>query len=627
MGRNYVLRMYRTDKMYEDKDEFIKIIADHFLENPIVVKRGKEFMTDTSLEARMKRAEDVYNKIMDEDAVDADGLFGIGRQKDGSIKAGVRPLMSRSLNIPTWKIAKFVENDIEFLMRQYQIKVSNALEISKKFGDHHMAAELKEMHFRLIRDEMKTAKDKTKINQVLNAFEDEKDKMLGSISLEDPSSVSKRTAAFLRDWASLAFMGKVVFSAVVDAARPIMVNGTARTFKNVIKHQIGNPSVNKAVENLKYMGVAPDVVLGSARKRIIEDGGYVGRGKSWIGRKFDKVADMFNNAQAPFYFVNGLTPWTQMMKEHSGLVSAHRFIEDSNKWAKGTLDNFGKERLISYGIDEKTAKLIASMPYEDLDGLFTANVRQWGTKTGGSVAARKFRQAVHADVSRTIITPQVTDQFNMMHGVLRVNSEDTAKFLDNGFFRMFGYQKTERGGKFSNAYIGLPFQFFSWAVAANRKLVISGLSGREQDAISGVFAMVCMGMFGDYLKNPRYWSQKPWEEKIIRGVELSGVAGLFTDMNFITETISGGMFDHAVGLRPALGLDLRFGNPDMADAIGEFTGAGPSIIADLIYAFGTDADFDDKAATIRRIIPLNTLWIWDRTFKDLYNFGVDELVR
>ena len=508
MGRNYVLRMYRTDKMYEDKDEFIKILADHFLENPIVVKRGKEFMTDTSLEARMKRAEDVYNKIMDEDAVDADGLFGIGRQKDGSIKAGVRPLMSRSLNIPTWKIAKFVENDIEFLMRQYQIKVSNALEISKKFGDHHMAAELKEMHFRLIRDEMKTAKDKTKINQVLNAFEDEKDKMLGSISLEDPSSVSKRTAAFLRDWASLAFMGKVVFSAVVDAARPIMVNGAARTFKNVIKHQIGNPSVNKAVENLKYMGVAPDVVLGSARKRIIEDGGYVGRGKSWIGRKFDKVADMFNNAQAPFYFVNGLTPWTQMMKEHSGLVSAHRFIEDSNKWAKGTLDDFGKERLISYGIDEKTAKLIASMPYEDLDGLFTANVRQWGTKTGGTVAARKFRQAVHADVSRTIITPQVTDQFNMMHGVLRVNSEDTAKFLDNGFFRMFGYQKTERGGKFSNAYIGLPFQFFSWAVAANRKLVISGLSGREQDAISGVFAMICMGMFGDYLKNPRYWSQK-----------------------------------------------------------------------------------------------------------------------
>jgi hypothetical protein len=24
---------------------------------------------------------------------------------------------------------------------------------------------------------------------------------------------------------------------------------------------------------------------------------------------------------------------------------------------------------------------------------------------------------------------------------------------------------------------------------------------------------------------------------------------------------------------------------------------------------------------------LNTLWIWDRKFKDLYNFGVDELLK
>ena len=628
MGRNYVMRMYRQDKLLENKDAFIKIVADHFLENPIVVKRGKEFMTDMSKEARMKRAEEVYNKIIDQDSVDPEGIFGFGRQKDGTIKAGVRPLISRTLNIPTWKIKDFVENDIEFIMRQYQIKTANAIEISKKFGDHHMSAELKEMHFKLIKEEMKTSKDKTKINAILNAFEDEKDKMLGSVNLEDPSSISKRSAAFLRDWASLAFMGKVVFSAVVDAARPIMVNGIHRTFKDGLGQWAGNMAAfGKAAENVKYMGVAAEVTLGSARKRIIEDVGLVGRGKSFIGRGFDKIADVANNAQAPFYFINGLTPWTQMMKEFQGVVSAHRFIEDSIKWSKGSLDDFGKQRLISYGIDEKTANLMAKMPYENMDGLFTANVRKWGTITGGQQAARKFRQALYADVNRTIITPQVTDQFNMMHGVLRINNENTAKFLDNPFFKFLGYQKTARGGKFSNSYMGLPFQFFSWAVAANRKLVISGLSGRDQNAMGGVLAMVTFGMLGDYLKNPRYWEQKPLEEKIIRGVELSGVGGLFTDANFILETISGGLFDNAVGLRPTLGLDLRFGNPDMADAIGEFTGAGPSIIADLAYAFGTDADFDEKAATIRRIIPLNTLWIWDRKFKDLYNFGVDELLK
>jgi hypothetical protein len=171
--------------------------------------------------------------------------------------------------------------------------------------------------------------------------------------------------------------------------------------------------------------------------------------------------------------------------------------------------------------------------------------------------------------------------------------------------------------------MGLPFQFFSWAVAANRKLLISGLSGREVNVMGGALAMVTMGMMGDYFKNPRYWSQKSTEEKLIRGVELSGIAGLFTDMNFMMETISGGFFDNPMGIRPMLGQELRFGDPDAADAIGEFTGAGPSIPIDLLYAFGFDQDYDDKAATLRRIMPLNTLWIWDRTFKNLWDKGAE----
>ena len=39
----------------------------------------------------------------------------------------------------------------------------------------------------------------------------------------------------------------------------------------------------------------------------------------------------------------------------------------------------------------------------------------------------------------------------------------------------------------------------------------------------------------------------------------------------------------------------------------------------------TDQDYDEQAATIRRIIPLNTLWIWDRKFKDIYNWGVEQI--
>ena len=47
---------------------------------------------------------------------------------------------------------------------------------------------------------------------------------------------------FLRDWASLAFMGKIIFSALVDAG-PIMVNGISRTFKDGIGTFVSNNAV------------------------------------------------------------------------------------------------------------------------------------------------------------------------------------------------------------------------------------------------------------------------------------------------------------------------------------------------------------------------------------------------
>ena len=307
------------------------------------------------------------------------------------------------------------------------------------------------------------------------------------------------------------------------------------------------------------------------------------------------------------------------------MVSAHRFIEDSLKWSKGTATAFDKKRLISFGIDEKTAKLIAVMPYEtDLKyGSLYANYNQWGTKTGGKQARNKIQQAIWGDVQRTIITPTETDKFNMMQGVIRLNSKkSTSIFKSLGpLGRMMGYTETRLGGKISNAYMALPFQFFSWGIAANRKLLISGLQGRDAAPVMGMASMVGLAMLGDYMKNPRYWTQKSTEEKMIRALELSGVFGIFSDANFMLETISRG----GAGLRPVLGQELRFGDPDTADVIGEFTGAGPSIIADFIYAFGTDSGWDERSSTLRRMIPLQNLLYWDRKFKNIWNAGSDVL--
>ena len=123
-----------------------------------------------------------------------------------------------------------------------------------------------------------------------------------------------------------------------------------------------------------------------------------------------------------------------------------------------------------YCIDKRSVYVIANMPVEKVDDVaYVANAQEW-TGAGADSARRKLSNAIWSDTQRTIVTPTPADKFNMMTGVIRINNEEYANLLDNNFFRMLGYTKTDMGGKFSNAYMGLPFQFFSWGIAANRKV-------------------------------------------------------------------------------------------------------------------------------------------------------------
>jgi hypothetical protein len=614
----YSMRIWRRDKAIKEEDRLLSLFEEHIRENPFYANQTSNYNRSAAREA--------VEKIKNQDSLDPEGILGRGKKRDGSIGVGGRPLMSRSFDIPTSKVLDFVETDVDYLARTYTQRVGTSVMMKKKYGDHMMQGRLDEIEHSFIMTELKTLKDDEKLEKLLQTIEDERDKMFGSISLQDPSTLSRRTAAFLRDWASLAFMGKVLLSATVDAARPIMVNGFDRTYNDGLKQWAQNlEGFAQARSNVKnQLGVATDLVLGNTRRRVIEEGGFVGRGTSFLGRAFDRVSDYFNNLQGPFYIINGLAPWTQMMKELSGVMSASRTLEDSIKWSNGTLDLAGQQRLLSYGIDKKTADLIARMPHENFDGLLTANTDKWGTRTGGTLASKKFKQAVFADVERTIITPSVADKPTMMDGVISITNPRVVKLMDNPIFRALGWQRTERGGKISNAFVGLPFQFMAWSFSANRKLLTSGLSDREQSFVSGLLAMISLGMFADYMKNPRYWEQKPIEEKIIRAVDQSGAVTIFTDINILLETVSGAM-GKPIGIRPMFDQKPLFGEPNVGDAIGGFTGAGPSIPIDLFYAFMSDQTYDEKAATLRRVIPFQSLLWTNGLFKSIYNSGAEFL--
>lgn len=587
----------------------------------------------------------IWKEASKADSMNVDG-FGINNL--GKYVSGRTTLMSRKIDIPNSKILDFIQLDARTVLNNYRQKVTPAAAIMEQFGDHHLDDALTVLEVELIAKDLGRTMTKQDVDDVITSIGDTKDKMLGMYNLQDAASLNKRVATFFRDWASLAYMGKVLIAALPDIGKLVMSQGFSRTFGKGVgswMKQLDNYQI--ARDNNKKAGIAMDLILGSSRRRFIEETGATayGAGKNPLEKTFNTVAQKFNDWQGPWYLLNGLSFHTQIWKEMTGVLASDNFIRLSIKAAKGTATEEEMLVLLRANIDLDTAKIIAKSPYEmlgpkgdvikgigsrkvdDNDILYTANVDEW-TGPGGQGAATRYRQALWSETNRTIVTPDVSDTPAMMSGAIRIKNKSLQEELDSPLGRFMGYKKDQRGGKIHNAALSLPFQFFSWGVAANRKIVMSGLSGREADYLGGITTMIFLGYMADYFKNPRYHAHKSGIEQAIRAVELSGIGGMITDMNFLTEQISGGMFNFPIGLRPLLGVEPRFGQPTVIDAVGEMTGAGPSIPLDLLYHFmSDDVTFEQRQNITRRVLPGATLIWTENQFKKVYNATTDVMFR
>tara|TARA_Y100001973_G_scaffold79554_1_gene116908 strand:- start:1775 stop:8185 length:6411 start_codon:yes stop_codon:yes gene_type:complete len=656
----------KKDKKYADKIEELKSKEIKFKE--VEKKPGEEILEAKAagqaqmpgLKARIERQinEDMETIIRQAEDGESLNVGGLGIDNFGKYVSGTTTLMSRKIDIPNKKIMDYLQLDAKVTMNNYRQKVAPAAAIMDAFGSHHMDDALDVLEIEMLAQDLGRNMTKQDVDDVITSFVDIKDKMMGMYNLENASSLNKRMANFLGNWAQLAMMGKVAFAALPDIGKMIMSQGLNKTFSKGFGGYFKYTDQQlKAVKNLRQMGIATDIVLGQMKRRYVEDTGttmWGGPTSNLAEKIFNKVGQKFDDWVGGYYLLNGLAFHTTFHKEVTGLVAADTLIRLSIKTAGGKATKEDIKTLAHHMIDEDTAKLIAKMPYEktgadlgnipgvgeraletktilgtvDDDILYTANVREW-TGPGSEAARTRFRNAVWGETNRSIVTPDVSDTPSLMHGGMRIRDPEVRKELEGSELGEFiGYRPDERGGKIHNAMLARPFQFFSWGMAANRKIVMSGLSGREADYISGIIAMVSLGYIADYLKNPRYHAHKSTEEKIIRAVELSGIGGMITDMNFLTEQITGGLFNYPMGLRPLIGIEPRFGQPKAHDALGEFVGAGPSIPIDILYhMFGDDVTYEQRQNLSRRLIPGATLAWTDGLFKKIYNSTTDAIFR
>jgi hypothetical protein len=609
MNKNYITRYFNREALLDNPKRFKQILTDWYTTNPRPGVKG-------TIE---ERVDATYETILNDSAhMDADGILAMGKRKNNFV-AGTRPLMQRSLDIPSDLLEDFLIKDVTDIMKMYKTRMSYAVEITRRFGDRHMEDFLNRLDLDLTLQTVKSSATSSKATKIINHFEDAKDKLYGTFNTDDPTSTNKRIAGFMRNWTSLTSMGRVLYTAQADIGRPFMTHGMSRMWNHWLRPFLTNRDVyQEMVKQAPYLNPAAELtVQGGAMDRYIGSFGTSPR----KGGMLDKyLIAPVNNSQGPWFWMNGLTPWTVMMKRFTGYVSQHRFIEDSVKLSQGKLSKQEIKRLASYGIDKKTADVIAKMPWQFTDGIYLPNAQLWSKTGAGRSALQKFRQAIKADIERTIITPSPNDKLNMMYGKIRID-EDSKLYnaFDNEVGRMLGFTKTKYGGaKFGNAFMTLPFQFFSWMIAANRKLLMSGSSGRDFHLVQGATAMVMFGMWGDFLKDPAFWYRKEASEKWLSAVEKSGVLAIYGDLNHILETATKG----EMGIRPLFDMEDPYGEPEGHDIFRPFMGAAPFNVLDVYRAFDVGSP-KEQADSVRRMIILQNWLVWDRAFKNVYNSAVD----
>ena len=150
--------------------------------------------------------------------------------------------------------------------------------------------------------------------------------------------------------------------------------------------------------------------------------------------------------------------------------------------------------LKTYGLDEKDLKAIhnnwskhnSKNTYKGKLGVYYDNHRFWYDKD--PILTRKYLNAIRMEVTNTYMTPTQADKPLVMEAGIVRYSKLNKKLRDH-----------------QSTYYKIPFQFMTWAVGAQNKILNSTLQGRHRGVFSGIASMILAGGIGVALRNPGYF--------------------------------------------------------------------------------------------------------------------------
>lgn len=579
-------RYWDKDGIKKDRAGLERILSDWFRQNPEgygISPTGKwEKVTySTSEEAIAKRASDAVDSILGlKDVTDVDvATFGYGKSKH---------LKHRGIDIPNKLVLDYIHRNPVSIMKAYTARTAPRYEFAAKFDGQEIDDILDDKMSEMLASGMSLEKANAASRDIRHMY----DRVAGTV-LREPDALNQKAAEVLRTAAQLGYLGKAGLSTISEPAKIMMEHGIGKTMKGLFSILDDN-QLKLGAKEARIAGEALEILMGSSHLRLVDDMG-----------NNPLRSNLMDKSKNAFYLLNGLAPITRIFKDFDGMMRSHTIIDYSVRLTQGKASKMEQEYLLRYGIDFDTAGKIANAPWQkSKSGMYMADTESWTNTIVDPETVKSFRNALSSGIANTILMGTPADKPIITDGIAYIPMHVASKFGMKEDSKYKGYARIENG------LLGMPFQFYSYALAATNKTLAAYGHGQLKNQFLGTAIAMGLGYISLELKTPDFVELSP-QDKFARAFDYSGVAALHSDLFYTAMSTS-----LALGGPNITGGALQPRYPQEAstsDAITGLLGAGPSI--GMEYANGManmlTGNVGEGSKEFIRALPFSNLWMWN----------------
>jgi len=269
----------------------------------------------------------------------------------------------------------------------------------------------------------------------------------------------------------------------------------------------------------------------------------------------------------------------------------------------------------SLGFDKRTKQGLAD--YENaINDMAVAEIKKQARVDPETV--KSFRNALSSGIANTILMGTPADKPIITDGIAYIPMHVASKFGMKEDSKYKGYARIENG------LLGMPFQFYSYALAATNKTLAAYGHGQLKNQFLGTAIAMGLGYISLELKTPDFVELSP-QDKFARAFDYSGVAALYSDLFYTAMSTS-----LALGGPNITGGALQPRYPQEAstsDAITGLLGAGPSIGMEYVNGMANmlTGNIGKGSKEFIRALPFSNVWMFNDTVNRLTNMLESEL--